>query len=66
MGRDRGERLMFAPMRNSSRRAHHIAVGELGAAAADRLDFPAVEREARLVALLDEIVVERFRFSLWT
>ena len=37
----------------------HVGLGELGAAGAHGLHFPALQRDARLVALLDEIVVAR-------
>ena len=55
-----GSGLMCAPMRYSSAAAHHdIRFADLRPAGADRLHFPAFERDAGLVALLDEIVVER-------
>jgi hypothetical protein len=36
-----------------------VALADLRPAAADRLDLPAFERDACLVALLDEVIVER-------
>ncbi len=60
MRRNRGEGADVGADQEQLAAAHRdIAVGELGAAAADRLDFPAVERQARLVALFDEIIVKR-------
>ena len=38
---------------------HHVGLADLRAAAPDRLDLPAVQRDPRLVALLDEIIVGR-------
>src|SRR5688572_14750526 len=38
---------------------HHIGLLDLHPPGADRLDLPPLEHEARLVALLDEVVVER-------
>jgi hypothetical protein len=41
--------------------AHHdVAFADVGPPAADGLDLPAFEGDASLVALLDEIIVERF------
>jgi hypothetical protein len=52
---------MWAPNRYSSPlRTTHVGFLDLHAALADRLDFPALQHEAGLVAVLDEVVEKGF------